>query len=137
MAFNLNIRAWIEPVKWILGADVDDTWQPVADMNLNALLLSPSRLLLVQNASDGDIMISLDAGATWHVPILKGSAAVIDIQANKTEPAGSNAVPQNTVFWMTALSSVGTVGMAPGPFAAAGFTDPTTGAIFVTSFYGR
>ncbi len=131
MAFNLKIRAWIEPVKWLLGATVDGTYRPLADVSGRTILSDPSRLFLIQNASDGDIMVSLDSGLTMHVPILKGSSAVIDLNSNSPEPAGSNSIPKNTIFYVTRLTA------ANAAFNIAAFTNPTTGAIFLSSFYGR
>lgn len=131
MTFNTKIRSWIEPVKWILGADIDNTYKPLLDASDENFISNPSRTWLLQNGTDGDIMISIDGGADMHIPVFKGAATVIDLMTNKPIPGGSNTIPVGTVVSVTALST------ANAAFNGAGFTDPTTGAVFLTAFYGR
>jgi hypothetical protein len=133
MSFNTKTTAWIEPVRWILGADIDNTYQAMENADGDTCTLNPSRVWLLQNGTDGDIMVSIDK-INMHIPVFKGSATVIDLMANHPEPGGANALPQNIAVWVTALSTAGGGG---APFAGAGYTDPTTGAVFLTAFYGR
>lgn len=130
MSFNLKTKAWIEPARWILGANIDDTYQAMENADGEDFISNPSRIWLLQNATDGDIMVSLDA-VNMHIPLLKSTSAVVDLMTNNPEPGGSNALPANLVVYVTALST------ADADFGAAGFTDPTTGVVFLTSFYGR
>jgi hypothetical protein len=131
MSFNLKTKAWIEPVRWILGSAVDATYQALTNASGEESISNPSRLWLIQNATDGDIMISIDGGTNMHIPLLTGTSFVFDIMANKPEPGGSNTLPEGLVVTVTRLST------ANAAFNAAGFTNPTTGAVFLTTSYGR
>lgn len=131
MPFNTKTKAWIEPVRWLLGSAIDNTYKNLTNAAGETFISNPSRLLLLQNMTDGDIMVSIDGGVSMHIPLLKQTASVIDLMANNPDPAGSNALPKNLVVSVTDLSTANVA------FNAAGFTDATTGVVFLTSFYGR
>ncbi len=132
MSFNSLEKAGFEPVLWLLGNAIDNTYKPLLNAAGTSIFTSPSRIFLLQNMTDGDIMVSIDR-INMHIPLLKGTATVIDIMANHPEPGGSNAIPKNISVYVTDLST------ANAAFAtvATGFVNATTGAVFLTSSIGR
>jgi hypothetical protein len=128
--FNLSVKLGMDPVKWILGANVTTSYVVLKDVASNPLILSPGRLLLIQNATDGDVMISVD-GVTDHVPVFKGSFVLLDIMTNKAETGGAFNIAQQTKIYAIELNSAG-----GGAFAGL-FTNPTTGAVFATVVNGQ
>lgn len=130
MNHNLHIRFAMEPVKWLLGSDVGADYLPLADVNGDTLIASPGRQILVQNGTDGDVMISID-GITDHVPVFKGSFILLDIAANKEGPSEMFDMAKGTIIYAIQLNAAG-----GGDFADM-YTDPTVGAVFATLIYAQ
>ena len=129
---NLKVRFGMEPVKWLLGASITANYVALADVTGNTLIVHPGRQILIQNATDGDVMISLD-GITDHVPIFMGSFILLDISSNKEDPSGAFDMAKGTTIYATQIDGAGGGGL---PFAGL-FSDPTTGALFASLMYGQ
>jgi hypothetical protein len=137
MASNLSITMYPEAVYSNTGALIAaGGGTPGNYVSIGTPLLNPARIILFQNGTDGDIMLSFSNGipiaqpagppaiSADNLPVLKGSFVLLDVSTNQTEVAGSFNIAQGTQF-------------AAKTLAGAGFTAPTTGAFFITSFYGK
>lgn len=74
----MGIRATFEECR-----SIDHTAIGAAFMSVGDALKHPARMILCQNFTDADLMVSID-GVTDHVPIRKNGGIVYDLSANKT-----------------------------------------------------
>lgn len=134
MANNLLINLVAEPVRFLAASSIDNTYKAAANGVLEGSEF-PVRQVLVQNGTDGDVMISLGGLSVPtpntindQFPVFSGSFVLLDITTNKTDPAGQLYISTGTVAYVTQLS---------GASGGAGYADPTTGSVFVTFFYAK
>lgn len=123
MASNLSVSLQPEVVRsntGVLIAAGEGT--PGNYVNIGVPLAQPSRLILFQNGTDGAVMISFDGGITDHLPVFAGAFVLLDITTNRTDTGGAFNLAKGTQFAAKSL---------------AGFTPPTTGSFFITSFYAK
>ncbi len=76
-----------------------------------------SRMLLIQNFTDADLMISFD-GSVDHIPIKATSSFILDLTSNKTIDTG---------FFV----EIGT------KINVKRIETPTEGSVYISSFYGK
>ena len=76
----------------------------------------PASMLLIQNFTDKDLMISTN-GIEDHFPIKAGASLIFDIGSNRTVKRDLFR-PERTIYY---VKRIGT---------------PTSGSIYVTSFHG-
>lgn len=82
----------------------------------NPALDHPARMILLQNFTNADLMISMD-GINEDYPIASRSSIILDITTNRSSTGGIYCIAQGTRFYVTQLEV------------------PTTGSIYLTSFY--
>lgn len=87
-----------------------------AYMGIGIPLTNPSRIIMIQNFTDADLMVSFD-GITDHLPVAASGFVLLDVTANKTVTQGFY-IAEGTRFY---VKEIGT---------------PTSGSIYVSSFYG-
>ena len=120
MSSNLSVRILPEQVKTETGANIGaGAGTYVA---IGTPLAEPARLILFQNGTNGDVMISFD-GVTDHMPVFLGAFVLLDVTTNRANTGGAFNIGEATQFWARNLGGT--------------FTNPTTGAFFITSFYGK
>jgi hypothetical protein len=105
---------------------VPDILRSVAFGSLNAVYIGigtamtkPIRMFILQNWTNADLMISFD-GIHDHLPFSSGTFLELDITANKTIQQGF-FLAQGTRFYVKLIN--------PADI-------PTTGAVYLTAFYG-
>lgn len=119
MSSNLSVRILPEAVLTETGALI--AAGAGAYVAIGTPLENPSRLVLFQNGTDGDVMISFD-GVTDHMPVFLGAFVLLDVTTNRSNTGGAFNVGEGTQFWARNLGG--------------SYTDPTTGEFFISSFYG-
>lgn len=108
---TLSVRMLAEVIRSLGFASIDGTY-----MGVGTGFLYPSRLLVIQNLTDAQLMFSFD-GVNDHLTLPASSNIVLDVTTNQSLTQGN--------YW-----SIGTrvyvkeVGM------------PSTGSVYVTTFYG-
>lgn len=85
-------------------------------MGVGTPLTNPSRLIIFQNFTDGDVMVSFD-GITDHLPVAANGFVLLDVTANKTVSQGFY-IAEGTRFYVKEI------------------TAPSTGSFYISSFYG-
>ncbi len=130
MANTLILGMAIEQVQYITAGNIDATYNAMATLGGIVGAQHGARQVLIQNGTDGDVMIS-DDGVTDKAPVFKGAFILLDVTSNKTNPAGAFYMPAGTVLYVTQLNAA-----AEDAFAG-DYTDPTSGAVFATFFYGK
>jgi hypothetical protein len=121
MASNLSVSLAPEAVRSVLGATI--AAGAGAYVNVGTVLAQPARLILFQNGTDGDVMVSFDGGITDHMPIFLGAFVLLDVTTNRTDTGGAFNISQGSQFAVRTLGGT--------------FTTPTTRAFFLTSFYAK
>lgn len=112
MQTNLSVRLTPETVRSVAAASVGAGYTAIGTPIAN-----PAKILLFQNGTDANVMISFD-GVNDHLPVFAGAFVLLDASTNRTDPAGSCTVPANTTFY---VKRIGT---------------PTTGSVYLSTFYG-
>src|SRR5580692_10841660 len=97
MSNGLNLRFAVEPVRYILGPSVTAAYVALGNAGLTALQ-NGARQILIQNGTDGDVMISFD-GVTDHFPVFLGAFVLLDITTNKNDQAGSLYLAAGTTIY--------------------------------------
>jgi hypothetical protein len=111
---SLAIRLMPEPVR-SLSWDVLDN----AYIGLGTAMTRPIRMIVLQNLTDANAMISFD-GVTDHLPLVTFGYLVLDITSNKTIPQG---------FFFGEGQRVYAKKLTPAE-------NPTVYGIYLTTFYG-
>lgn len=109
---NLAIKLLPEPVYSLGFASISGTYASVGSG-----LLNPSRLLIFQNLTNANIMLSWD-GVHDHMPLSANAAIIMDVMTNKSNQSGALSVQAGQKFY---IKEIGT---------------PTSGTFYITSFYG-
>ena len=84
---------------------------------IGTVFTRPSRIIILQNFTDADVMISLN-GIDDHIPLATQSSLVLDVSSNKGV-AQEFSVAQGTRFYVKQLSGA-----------------PSSGSVYVSTFYG-
>ena len=108
---KLAIRLKPETVRSLAAASVVGGYTAVGTE-----FLEPSRILILQNLTDGDVMFSFD-GVNDHLAVAGPGAFVLDITSNKGV-AGGLFIAQETIIYVKRIDT------------------PTTGSVYVSTFYG-
>lgn len=109
---TLAIRLLAEPVRTLAAASIG-----AAYMGIGTGLDNPSRIIFVQNLTDATVMFSLD-GITDHFPLPTGGFLLLDVTTNRTLSQGCFISQGQRLY----VKEEG--------------TGPTTGSVYVSSFYG-
>lgn len=107
----LAIKILPEAVRSLAFGSISGTY-----MGVGTPLSNPSRLVMFQNFTDGDVMVSFD-GITDHLPVSANGFVLLDITANKTVTQGFY-IAEGTRFYVKEI------------------TAPSTGSFYISSFYG-
>jgi hypothetical protein len=102
-----------EPVRELGFAAID-----VAYVGIGTALDNPARLVYIQNLTDALLMFSMD-GVNDHFPLPYNGYMIIDVTANSNTNIQGFYIARGQRFYVREL------------------TIPTTGSVYVTSFYGR
>ena len=111
MGIKKSIRIKPEEVRELGFATIAAGYKAIGDQ-----LEFPSHLLYIQNLTDASVWISFD-GQTDHFPLVAGSFLLLDITSNKSNQIGF-FIAEGTTFYAKQLGV------------------PTSGSVYVTSFYG-
>ena len=87
-----------------------------AYMGVGTAIDNPARMLLIQNFTDEDMMLSFD-GITDHLPIKTETSIILDVSANKTIDSGF-FFEKGTRLYVKQISA------------------PSSGSVYLTAFYG-
>ena len=107
-------RALFEQIRVLAEAGTSDAYAEVGQP-----LIYPSKMLIINNQMNGDLMMSFD-GTTDQLYIQAGQAMVLDFSSDKEGPSEKFSLSAGTQFWVRQF----------------GLTNPTTGDIFISSVYG-
>ena len=113
MAINLAIRLAAEPLRSLAFGSISGTYAGIGTAFVN-----PCRILLVQNLTDETMLFSFD-GVNDHFVLPAEGFVLIDVESNKTTTGGALNIPVGTRI-----------------YAKDAGTPPTTGAVYVSTFYG-
>lgn len=91
--------ARFEAVRSIAAGSLTGAYQAVGSATSN-----PVRLVFVSNATQGDIMVSID-GTNDAYPVLAGTSVLLDIQANIKEKDDNYVLPAGTTFYVKQLEA--------------------------------
>lgn len=109
----ISIRVLPEAVRSLAFGGISGTYAAVG-----TALANPSRIIMFQNFTDGDMMISFD-GVSDHLPVAANGFVLLDVTANKTGSVQGFYIAQNTIFYVKQIAA------------------PTAGSFYITSFYGK
>lgn len=114
-----SIRLKIEPLRSVAHGVIHAAGPGVfvSIDAVNPALLYPSRILLFQNFTNADLMISHD-GINDAFPIASKGFILLDVTSNKSSLGGIFCAAQGDRFYVAQLE------------------DPTSGSLYLTSFYG-
>jgi hypothetical protein len=76
----------------------------------------PARIILLQNFTNADLMISMD-GVNDHFPIPNQGFVLLDVTSNKSTTGGIFCIAEGTRFFVKQLE------------------DPTAGSLYLSVFY--
>lgn len=108
---NLAVRILPEAVRTLAAAEVVAGYTAIG-----TALANPSRILIFQNLTDESVMFSWN-GTTDHFALAAGGQFVLDITTNSSTSGAFNASAGTTFY----ANRIGT---------------PTTGSVYVSTFYG-
>lgn len=108
----ISIRMLPEPVQSLGFGDISGSYAAVGT------IVNPSRIIIFDNQTDGNMMISFD-GVTDNLPVAANGFVLLDITANKTGSVQGFYIAANTTFYVKLISA------------------PTTGNFYISSFYGK
>ena len=108
---NLAVRILPETVRTLAAAAVVAGYTAIG-----TALANPSRILILQNLTDQSVMFSWD-GTNDHIALPAGGQLVLDITTNSSTSGAFNASAGTTFY----AKRIGT---------------PTTGSVYVSTFYG-
>lgn len=123
MSLNTSVRILPEPLMAEAGAVIAaGGGTPGNFVPVGTPLTEPSRLILFQNATDGDIIVSFN-GVDDHMPIFNGAFILLDVSTNRSNVGGAFSVAEGTQFYARSLGGT--------------YPIPSTGDLIITSFYGK
>lgn len=108
----LSIRLLPEPVRTLAFGGISGAYATVGTPLAHA-----ARIIIFQNFTDGDLMLSFD-GINDHLPIANKGFVLLDVTSNKTVVQGFN-IAQGTQFYVKQISA------------------PTLGSFYISDFYGK
>ena len=108
---TLSVRMLAEPIRTLASGSISGAY-----MGIGTPLVYPSRLLFIQNLTDAQLMFSVD-GVNDHFTLPAASNFVFDITTNQQHESG--------IYF-----SVGT------RFYVKEVGAPSTGSVYVSTFYG-
>lgn len=111
MANNIAIRLQAEPIRSLGFAAIVAGYTAVG-----SALLNPIRLLIVNNLTDKDVMLSFD-GVNDHIAIGSKGSFVLDITSNKGV-AGGLFLAKGTIMYVKRIGI------------------PTSDSVYISTFYG-
>lgn len=109
---TLSIRLLAEPVRSLAAGVITSTY-----MGIGTELDFPSRIPFIQNLTNQTLMFSLD-GIDDHFPLPANGYMILDVVANKSQTQGMY-ISEGQRFYVKDMG-----------------TPATTGAVYVTTFYG-
>ena len=108
---SLSIRLLCEPVRSIAAAAISNAY-----MGVGTAMSQPIRMFIFQNLTDAEVMVSFD-GINDNLPLASNGYLVLDVTANKTINTGFFFAEGSRIY----VKQIGV---------------PTTGNVYVTTFYG-
>jgi hypothetical protein len=107
-----SIRVVPEPVRSLAFGSISGTYAAVGTP-----LANPARIIMFQNFTNGDAMISFD-GVNDHLPVAANGFVLLDVTANKVGAIQGFFIAKNTTFYLRQIVA------------------PTSGSFYITAFYG-
>lgn len=118
-----GVRFQAEPIKWLGGAAINGTFQPLADESGNTLIKHVIRQFYIDNDTDGYVMVSFD-GLSQHIRLAPGVKWMDDVATNRLGEPNEFALPINYSVYVAQTGA-----NFPGD------TNPTTGFVTLSCFY--
>jgi len=114
-----GIRLQAEPVRHVTSLAIHNA-APGVWLSIDVTeptLLHPARIILFQNFTNADLMISMD-GIHSHFPIPAGGFLLLDVTSNRSDLGGGYYIAEGTRFYVMRLGA-----------------DPTLGNLWMSVFY--
>lgn len=111
---QVGIRLQAEPVRETGHAAIGPNY---VAMDIPNPISNPVRILLIQNFTNEDVMISMQ----WpddHFPIPQGGFLLLDVTSNRSDLGGGYYIAEGTRFYVRELTA-----------------HPTTGSVYLSVFY--
>ena len=112
--YALSVRMYPEVLRTLAFGSISGTY-----IGIGTPLENPSLQIVIQNWTDQPVMLSWD-GINDHFPLASGCAWDSDNTTNRAREQGLY-IPQGQRFYVSLI----------------GVTAPTSGAIYLTTFYGQ
>lgn len=109
---NLAICLAAEPLRSLAFGSIGAGYVAVG-----TALINPSRIMIIQNFTDKQMIFSFDA-TNDHLTLPSGGQIVLDFTSNRTDTGGAAYIPAGTIVYVKQVS-------APG-----------SGSVYVSTFYG-
>jgi hypothetical protein len=109
---NMAICLAAEPLRSLGFASISGAYAAIG-----TALLNPSRIMILQNFTDKQMIFSFD-GTNDHLTLPSGGQIVLDFTSNKTVTGGAAYIPAGTIVYVKQV-------LAPG-----------SGSVYVSTFYG-
>lgn len=114
-----SIRAEHLPVYSLGFAGVLAGYSPLVNAAATSAIPFPARLVLVQNYTDADIMVSYN-GIDDHYPLKSGGVVIFDYCSDSATNVTGLFIPTNTIFYAKRLAGA-----------------PTSGSVYVSVVVGE
>ena len=108
----IEIKVKFEPVRSLAFGSISDIY-----MGVGTATDHPARMILLQNFTDADLMLSFD-GLEDHIPLKFDSSFILDVSSNKTIDTGF-FIEKGTRLYVKEIDT------------------PATGNVYFTVFYGE
>jgi hypothetical protein len=116
MLTNLSVKLWPETIRSETAANIH-----AATPNYIAIgtpFDNPCKIFFIQNGTDADLMFSLD-GVNDHFALLFGTFLLLDVTTNRADVSGALNIPAGTTIYVKEIGA------------------PTTGSVYLSTFYGK
>lgn len=113
MSFRNAIRIEIENLRSLAAGGIGANYAAIG-----TALENPCRMIRIQNLTDATILVS-DDGVNDKEIFVPGSFLILDIATNRTNVASEAAMAQGKTFYAKQSGAA-----------------PTTGSIYISSYYG-
>lgn len=114
MGVNTSVRLLAEPLRSLAFGSIGATY-----MGVGTAFNHPIRIVQLQNLSNQVVIFSFD-GVDDHVAVPSNGFLLLDVAANKSEQGGN---------WV--------VGQGDRIYVKEDTVTPTSGSVYVTSFYAK
>lgn len=131
---SLSVKAAAEPIRTLLGSSIISTYLPlgtqvvIPNVPVDAFEY-PSRIIHIQNLTNQPVFISYQLpgmpiptndGSQDHFILNSQTFILLDVASDNALPVGQFFIPEGSIFYVRAQATL-----------------PTTGAVWLSSIYGK